>query len=205
MSPSVLLLRHGETEWNRIGRLQGRDDSPLTERGRTQAEALARLASALGVARVIASPLGRAQATAERVASACGVAVQTEPALAETDFGACSGLTHAELEARFPGLQAARALDRWHHAWPGGESYAIMQARLETWLAAAGDPRSAPPTALVAHQGLHRALLVALGAATREQALEGAQSPEHVLRVHADGRIEHLVAPASLPARTPQG
>lgn len=188
--PCVWLLRHGETEWNREGRLQGRGDSPLTERGLEQAESLARFAASMGVGRVISSPLGRARSTAALIAAACGVAVEVADALVEIDFGACSGETMAEGERRFPGLTEARQRDRWNHPWPAGESYVEVLARASQWLAEVGELRSDPPTVVVAHQSLHRALRVALGVSTREEALQGAQSADEVFRVDADGRVE---------------
>ena len=197
-NPCVLLLRHGETEWNREARLQGRDDSPLTARGREQAESLARFAASLGARRVISSPLGRARSTATVIAAACGVPLELADALVEIDFGACSGGTMAEGERRFPGLIEARQRDRWHHPWPAGESYVEVLARAAGWLAEAGELRSDPPTVIVAHQSLHRALRVALGVSTRVEALQGAQSADEVFRVDAEGRVEMLSVGAVL-------
>src|SRR6266581_7062816 len=108
----LYVARHGETEWNRDGRMQGRLGGPLTAKGRAQAEALAVAARALGVRRLIASPLPRALATAGVVAAALGVNPRTLDALVETDFGACSGLTEAEIAARFPELRAERERDK---------------------------------------------------------------------------------------------
>lgn len=197
-NPCVLLLRHGETEWNREGRLQGRDDSPLSARGRAQAESLARFAARLGVGRVISSPLGRAHDTARVIATACGVTVELADALVEIDFGHCSGGTMAEGERRFPRWIEARQRDRWHQPWPGGESYVDVLARVGSWLAEVGELRSDPPTVVVAHQSLHRAMRVALGVCTRDEALQGAQTADEVFRVDSAGRVELLSVAAAL-------
>lgn len=198
-NPSVLLLRHGETEWNRIGRLQGRDDSPLTARGQAQAASLARLAVAFRVQRVWSSPLGRARSTARVIAEACSVPIETHDELMEIDFGHCSGGTLAEAEARFPGFLARRQSARWTEPWPGGESYADVLERVAPWLARVGELRTDPPTLIVAHQSLHRALQVAMGVVDIERALMGAQSADEVFRVTSAGEVDVLRVGAESP------
>ncbi len=188
---SVLLLRHGETDWNRQGRMQGRGDSPLTLRGAAQADALARAAALLGVRRVLASPLGRARATAERVAVAAGCPRELRDALVEMDFGQLAGLTLDEVREKRPGLLEAREDDRWNHRWPGGESYADVLERLETGLADDLPLRTRGPTAIVAHQSVNRALLAWLASAPGA-ALAGTQPPNVILRVDEDGCVWHM-------------
>jgi probable phosphoglycerate mutase len=132
----ILLLRHGETEWNVARRLQGRCDSPLTERGRRQARAVASLVADLvareaGAWRLVSSPLGRARATAAFVAAATGLTIETDDRLMEVDCGAWEGRDWTELVGR-PGepLRRARIFDA-----PGAESHAQVRARLEDFLA----------------------------------------------------------------------
>lgn len=189
---SLLLCRHGETEWNLQGRLQGRGDSPLTPRGVEQAEALAVLARGLGVKRIVASPLGRALTTARRVADVCGATVETRDELMELSFGECSELTREEYVARFPTLRAERKAARWTTRWPGGESYADAEARLRAWLDAAGVPWSDPPTAIVAHQSVGRAMVRVLTGCSEAEALEHALAAGGALQVWEDGRREPL-------------
>jgi len=202
MTPSVLLLRHGETVWNSAGRLQGCGDSPLTARGLAQAGALARAARALGVSRVLASPLGRARATAERVAAAAGCTLAVRDCLAEMDFGTCAGFTLDELRASRPGILEARERDRWHHRWPGGESYADVLARVRAGLAGDAPLLTAGVTAVVAHQSVNRALLVWLGGGTPEDALAGDQPADVILRVE-EGRAVWHAQLGSEPEGTP--
>lgn len=172
MNPSILLARHGETEWNRDGRLQGREDSPLTPRGLAQADALAAAAKSLRVRRIIASPLGRALTTARVVAEACGASLEISDALVELSFGACAGLTMAEIESRHPALRAAREAARWTTAWPeGGESYADAEARVRVWLESAGLPWSDPPAAIVGHGASSRSIARALTGMSTDAAL----------------------------------
>jgi broad specificity phosphatase PhoE len=83
----LFLVRHGLTDWNEDGRLMGRSEVPINERGRAQAEAVGRALRGLAIERVIASPQRRAQETAEVIARALGLAITTEPLLAEVWLG----------------------------------------------------------------------------------------------------------------------
>ncbi len=190
--PCLLLLRHGETEWNRAGRLQGRDDSPLTATGLAQAEDLARACADLGVTRVITSPLGRAKTTAECIAAACGVAIALREGLAEMSFGMCAGLTLDQVRARCPELFEARERDRWHHRWPQGEGYADVLPRVLAALAGDLPLATTPPSAIVAHQSVNRALMHGLGACTEDEAMASEQSADVMIRLDADGALWHM-------------
>lgn len=181
---SLYLARHGATEWNRDGRMQGRDDSPLTPEGVEDATRLGGLATRLGIGGVLTSPLERAQATARVVAGAIGCRVQVRDELAEIDFGLCSGLTLEASYRAFPGLAAARAQDRWNYPWPGGESYAQVVQRLRPLLP---DLAGRGEWLVVAHQSVNRALLHALAGITPEEALAAEQPSDCVVRVGPDG------------------
>lgn len=142
---TVYLVRHAETEWNLIGRRQGHADSPLTERGRGQAERIGEILvrereqGGLPPAPAIyCSPLGRARATAGIACRALQVdssSLLLDPLLIECDHGDWTGLTNAEIEARDPESLRARTADKWNTPIPGGESYAGMQGRARDWLA----------------------------------------------------------------------
>lgn len=190
MNPPRFVARHGETSWNREKRLQGRGDSPLTERGHAQARALAELAARLGIERVVASPLGRARVTAEMVVHAAGASLELAGALAEIDFGHVSGMTLDEAERAFPGLSESRRNQKWTHAWPGGESYANVTERVERWLE--GEPLNPRlgRTLVVAHQTVNRVLLVSLGAATIAEVLQSEQPSDVVIRISL-GAVHH--------------
>jgi broad specificity phosphatase PhoE len=99
---TILLARHGETDWNRDGRWQGWADPPLNETGRAQARALAAQLRSTPFDAVYSSDLRRAQETAEIVAAPHRVPVIADPGLREIDIGSWSGLTRSELEERFP-------------------------------------------------------------------------------------------------------
>ncbi len=101
----LLLIRHGESEWNAAGRWQGRADPPLTDLGRLQAAHAARALGAVDA--LVASPLVRAHETASIIANELGIGpVEIEPALVERDAGAWSGMTRPEIEVEWPGYLA---------------------------------------------------------------------------------------------------
>ena len=121
----ILLVRHGESEWNADGRWQGQADPPLTERGRHQA---VHAAAALGaIDAIITSDLERASETGAILARLLGVDhLATEPRLRERDAGSLSGLTRVEIHERFPGLlpddpagftPGPDGHPRWPHDW----------------------------------------------------------------------------------------
>lgn len=126
----LFLVRHGETESNRLNLALGRDDVPLNERGLWQAERVARALAREPLAAVYSSPLRRALDTARAVAAPHGLAVQIEQGLIEMDIGEADGLTLAEVAARFPGLLEAWASEEGpNQPMPGGECLVDVQER----------------------------------------------------------------------------
>jgi broad specificity phosphatase PhoE len=98
----ILLVRHGETEWNRLHRWQGHTDTPLNDTGRAQARELAHTLAGERVDAVYSSDLSRASETAAAIAGEHGLAVLVDPDLREIDVGGREGLTREEVEQRFP-------------------------------------------------------------------------------------------------------
>jgi broad specificity phosphatase PhoE len=96
---AIYLIRHGETDWNRQGRLQGLEDIELNSTGVRQAQACARALSGLTISGIVTSPLRRAKVTADIIAAELGLPVIVDAGLTERDFGRLSGLTAAEREA----------------------------------------------------------------------------------------------------------
>jgi broad specificity phosphatase PhoE len=129
----LLLVRHGESEGNASGVLQGRLDYGLTALGRRQAELVASRLALTGAVRVISSPLARAAQTAAIIAGAASLEVAFDEGLAEYDIGEASGLTVPELRERFPELGTARAAGK-RFLSPGEEGRDVFHARLRVAL-----------------------------------------------------------------------
>jgi broad specificity phosphatase PhoE len=169
LRPTIFYIRHGETDWNVAGRLQGRHDVPLNARGRAQAmhcgeilrDLLARDGRGLAGREFVASPLGRARETMELVRAAIGLpsdGYHIEPQLAEIAFGDWEGFTIAQLHSRDPQRIVAREQDKWHFVPPGGESYQAVTARMGVWY-----ENLTCDTVAVAHGGTARGLIAYLG------------------------------------------
>jgi len=105
----IVLIRHGETDWNTETRIQGHTDIPLNRRGRWQAQRLGAALADEGLAAVYASDLQRAHATAQAVAQASGLEVVVHSGLRERAFGVFEGLTFSEIEDRWTEWAAAGA------------------------------------------------------------------------------------------------
>ncbi|HEV7469001.1 histidine phosphatase family protein [Pseudonocardia sp.] len=117
----VVLLRHGQTDYNVAGRMQGHLDSHLTEEGREQARRAAPVIARMSLDRMISSDLTRAVDTAEEVSTASGLAVKLDQRLRETHLGEWQGRSVGEVEVDYPGaITEWRGDPRWTP--PGGES-----------------------------------------------------------------------------------
>ena len=126
----LLIVRHGESEWNALGRWQGQADPQLSARGEDQAARAAKALAGIPIDRVVSSDLSRARRTAGIIAELLGLAaVGVEPGLREVDVGEWSGLTRPEIEARWPRLLADWSLGRLEST-PGGESLTALRARV---------------------------------------------------------------------------
>jgi len=110
---TIFLARHGETEWNRIGRWQGKTDIPLSDVGRAQARTLGERLCDRGITQIYASDLSRARETAEIVGATLGVArLSVDPRLRERGFGCFEGLTREECAERHAEAWARYLTDR---------------------------------------------------------------------------------------------
>jgi broad specificity phosphatase PhoE len=152
---TILLARHGETEWNREFRFQGWADPPLNATGRAQAVDLSVELMAEELAAVYSSPLRRAYETAEVVAASRGLEPATVDGLREVDVGSWSGLTREEIEQRFP-EQYARWLD-YGQGWEDGETYEEMAERVVPAMLGLAATHSGERILAVTHGGPMRA------------------------------------------------
>ncbi len=170
---TLYFIRHGETDWNVEGRLQGQKDIPLNDRGRFQAEEagirLRSLVLRYDDLDYVASPMGRTRETMERLRRTVGLHptfYRLDDRLIELTFGTWEGLTWKEVRAREPQAAAARERDKWGYVPPGGESYAMLAERIRPILA-----DLTRDTVVVAHGGVARAFLaVSCGVSTRHAA-----------------------------------
>lgn len=132
----IYLVRHGETEFNAERRQQGHMDSPLTALGRAQARAvgdlLKRQMGGHSGWRLVASPLGRAQHTAQIIGEQLGLPIETDRRVIEVSFGQWDGRLRDELSAEFP---ETFGRGDWQFAAPGGETFESVENRIADWLA----------------------------------------------------------------------
>jgi probable phosphoglycerate mutase len=190
MSTEIYLLRHGETEWNKEGRLQGRGNSPLTTLGRRQAEELGKLLARTldGVQLPLqVSPLGRARETAAIIREFLpGPEPVIEPRIQEMTLGEWEGMMRTDVNERWNGIVGAdKNAEWWFHA-PRGETYDAFKKRVDSWLSEQKDPVIAVShgitTRLIrgAYLGLSRAESLALPV------------PHGVIWRLAEGKVETL-------------
>ncbi len=130
MVRELIFIRHGQTEWNASGRLQGRADSPLTDLGRLQVQAHLSWLAPVKPDLIVASPLGRTQATAKILADALQLGVEVDPRLEERCMGQYEGWTLEEVSAVAPEEADRRDADPWNYRAPGGENYDDMVERV---------------------------------------------------------------------------
>jgi len=187
----VIALRHGESEWNAVGRWQGQADPPLTDAGMLQAVAAAEVLGTFDA--VWASTLQRAAYTAAIIAEALGIGpVQVDPGLMENAFGPWQGLTIQEIEAGWPNYLAE------HRRPDGAEQAEEVAERALAALRRIATEHPGGEVLVVTHAGLLRTLRRSLGADdVRFTNLGGCW-----FHVHADGRVVpgdvvHLIDPQS--------
>ena len=169
--PTVYYIRHGQTEWNVAGRLQGHRDVPLNVRGRGHAthcgsilrDLFARDGRNPADLGYVSSPLGRACETMALARPEFGLPAEgyeVDTRLTEIAFGEWEGFTIAQLHERDPVRIAQREHDKWNFVPPGGESYKLVSARMGRWYASLERD-----TVTTAHGGTARGLMAYLGIA----------------------------------------
>jgi broad specificity phosphatase PhoE len=155
----MVLIRHGETDWNRDRRIQGQTDIELSERGREQARLLALRLEREPIQAIYSSDLLRASRTAEPIAAALELPVHTSPLLREVSFGAWEGLTASEVEAGWPVEYAAWREDSVRHRAPDGERIEELQLRAMRCATEILTAHPGQTVAVVAHGGSVKAIL----------------------------------------------
>ena len=191
----IYLVRHGETEWNRVRRYQGWSDSPLTERGLAQAEAIGRLLCRLPdaqAAELVSSPIGRAWHTAEIIRDCLDRSepLRFDDRLREISLGSWDGRDRAAIAALRPGIFDGDSYHEWYFATPDGESYEVFAGRVAAWLAEAADR----PLIVVTHGIVTRVLRGLYAGLPRTAALRLPVPQDRIFRL-ADGSIEEIAVP----------
>lgn len=157
----IILVRHGQTEWNRVERFRGRADVPLDATGLAQAEATARrIAAEWRPAAVYSSPLSRAVKTGEAIARQFDLPVKPHRGLVDIDYGQWQGLTPTEAKGLWPEI-----VDAWYRTpdaarIPGGETLADLRARAMDAVHELAVRHSEETIIMVAHTVVNRAILL---------------------------------------------
>ncbi len=162
--PELYILRHGQTEWNAAGRMQGSMDSPLTRLGREQAAMQGRILRSAGLSSETTyhcSPQGRARQTAELALAGLTDTPRFDNRLREVSVGEFEGVTLKDLENDWPDLMGQDSPFSWHYRSPGGEGFGAFQSRISDWL-----EEITGPAVVVTHgmvSGVLRGLVLGLG------------------------------------------
>lgn len=191
LRPTLYLIRHGETDWNLEGRLQGAKDIPLNDLGRIQAAEAARRLREIQPwfqdLDFVSSPMSRARETMEILRGELGLHAHTyrqDERLREITFGTWEGLTWREVTAADPDRARAREQDKWGYVPPGGESYRMLLQRVGPWF-----DSIERDTAAVCHGGIARALMVHAGGVQPRDA-ERAEIHQGRVLLFRDGRVQ---------------
>ena len=207
MATRVILVRHGETDWNAEGRIQGHLPVPLNERGRAQAEAVGARLEPVPFAALYSSDLLRARQTAEAIGRASGQRVRDDRRLREWDLGILSGLMRSVAEELHPeafGIFRKRLLDE---PVPGGESIRARYERVTAAVQEIADRHPGETVVAVSHGGplgdcYRRAVGAPMGSQMRIDLFNAGVS---VLRVMGEdwhleswGAVDHLEAIGTL-------
>ena len=158
----LFIVRHGETVWNREGRIQGHTDVDLSERGRQQARLLAQRLKSVPLDSAYASDLCRASDTAAEILKGRDVPLYPTPRLREYHKGAFEGLTEAELRARYPGEYPGYVAKDLDYAPDGGESTRGVSARMTAVINEIKERHLGDNVLVVGHGGSLRAAMMAL-------------------------------------------
>ena len=177
---NILLVRHGETTWNREGRYQGRTDIPLSEHGQAQVQRLGDRLRSVPIAAAIASPLARARTTAEAILAGRSLALELDAGLLEISHGGWEGKLASEVErdhAEMFGVWRS-APGRDAPAGPGAETLGDVEARAWPVLEKLCARLGADDTGLIAaHDAVNRVLLCRVLGMPLDQVWKFRQAP----------------------------
>ena len=195
MSGCILLVRHGQTEWNLAGRYQGWGDSPLTPLGISQAEAIGRHLREIPEAHdaaIVSSPIGRARRSAELIREqlGSGAPLSFDERLREISIGTWDGLTRAEIAALVPGILERDGRYEWYFRTPNGETYETLAGRISSWL----EEVRGKTLIVVAHGIVTRVMRGLYAGLPRHVALRLPVPQDRIFRL-ANGLVEEIEIP----------
>lgn len=148
----LILVRHGETDWNVVGRYQGQEDPPLNARGLAQAESLAARLDGSGLEVIYSSPLLRALQTAQLIAGRLRIPLHTEPRLMEIHQGDWQSRLRVEIEELYPDLFRRWEVEPWEVSPPNGEGLRQVQRRVYAALDEILDAHAGGCVGIVTHR-----------------------------------------------------
>lgn len=189
MKHTIYFVRHGQTDWNHVGRFQGQKDIPLNDTGRDQARrngrALKDHLSSFDLP-FLASPMLRTSETMELLRGEMGLPptdYATDDRLKEIGFGKFEGLTAAEIDEQHADLEAERRRDKFHFAPPEGESYAMLTERVRGVIESIDRD-----IVIVSHGGVSRAVRGILQTLSGDEVLALPTPQDQVMKL-VDGRV----------------
>jgi probable phosphoglycerate mutase len=190
----IILARHGQTLWNKEKRLQGWQNSPLSDIGVVQAERVAQQIAKIienNEVKLISSPLGRAFDTAKIIASELAIKesnINTSPLLKEFCFGIWEGLTPQEIKEKYLEQWNKRTADKWNYIIPRGESYHLVAKRAEQWLENESDTNN---IIAISHEGIARVIRGIYLGLNEQKTMSLRQENNHI--VILENNIEKII------------
>lgn len=204
----IMLVRHGETDWNQAGKIQGHVDTSLSTKGLAQATALGRRLAAVPIGAAYTSDLNRAAETAQAILDGRAVELCLAPELREFSYGQWEGLTYHDIEHLYPAQFADMQSRRLDFAPPGGESMDQLIDRVGGFLSQMQQHHPNQTVLMVAHGGSLRAAIVALLELPRRAAwsLWLATASLSIIDIRPDNMVLRLLNDTShlgMPQRLP--
>ena len=192
----ILLIRHGQTDWNVEGRWQGHLDPPLNATGLKQAEALAEHLRGRSISAVYSSDLARARMTAERIAEVLGLSVQEDQRWRELNLGVFQGLTTSEINGKYPEESRQLRENYLDYAPPQGETRRAMQNRALAAYEDILDHETGEETVVVSHGGTIRVVLLKFFG---DEILHRSVHNTSISTIETDGANRRLIETAVTP------
>lgn len=190
----IYIARHGETEWNAQGRIQGHTDINMSDKGRQQAQALAQRLSQISFDVAYSSDMSRTSETAQIVLGESGVPLHTTPQLREYNKGVFEGLTVHEYARKYPDLYHASLLNDLDFAPIGGETIRQSTARMAQFVHSLKERHLDDTVLIVGHGGSLRSFIVALLSLPPEANWKFAMDncALSIIRTYTDNAVLHL-------------